>query len=143
MHQILPDLEDRAIDADLKALLQKSAKGVKKHTQILKALVESSDGKQSKHHCNGMEGLVKEAKSHVLDSDMKDGHAKDVLIIAQYQRMSHYGLAGFGAATAYAKSLELEDDEDRLETAVAEIHQADDAATKLADLAVNLKARAG
>ena len=40
-----------------------------------------------------MEGLVEEAKHHALEEDM-DGQLRDLVIISQYQRMSHYGLAG-------------------------------------------------
>jgi hypothetical protein len=54
--------------------------------------------------------------------------------------MSHYGLAGFGTASAYARALDLEDDENKLSAAVSEIHEADTMATKLAELALNLKA---
>ncbi len=140
MHQFIPHLEKHALDEDLKSLLEESAAGIKKHTQVLKDLVDANDGKHSKDHCKGMEGLIKEAAAHILDGDMKDSFAKDVLIVAQYQRMSHYGLAGFGTASAYAKALDLDDDENKLSAAVSEIHEADAMATKLAELALNLKA---
>jgi ferritin-like metal-binding protein YciE len=124
-------------------MLEKSASGIDKHTAVLKTLVESNEGKASKDHCKGMEGLVKEAKKHALDDDIEDGEVRDVIIISQYQRMSHYGIAGFGAAAAFAKALGLADDEAKLEAAVADIHKADDAASQLADRAVNLAAKHG
>ena len=51
-----------------------------------------------------MEGLVAEAKKHAIDADVEEA-LRDLVIIAQYQRMSHYGLAGFGTAAAYAAAL--------------------------------------
>ena len=54
-------------------------------------------------------------------------------IIAQYQRMSHYGLAGFGSAAAYAKALGKEDDVTQLKGIVAEIYKSDKYASKLGE----------
>jgi ferritin-like metal-binding protein YciE len=143
MQDVLSDLASDAASPKLKSMLERSAAGVAKHTKVLKALVESNDGKASKDHCKGMEGLVKEAKKHALDDKIEDGDVRDVIIISQYQRMSHYGIAGFGAAAAFAKALGLADDKTKLDAAVAEIHKADDAASHLAESAVNLAAKQG
>jgi ferritin-like metal-binding protein YciE len=51
-----------------------------------------------------MEGLVAEAKKHALDEEL-DPSLRDLAIVAQYPRMSHYGLAGFGTPAAYAEAL--------------------------------------
>ena len=56
-------------------------------------------------------------------------------IIAQYQRMSHYGLAGFGSAAAYARALGKTDQENRLKSAVSEIYKVDEIASRLAESA--------
>ncbi len=141
MQDILPELSSHASSKKLKTMLSNSASGVEKHTKVLMALVEASGGKVAKDHCKGMEGLVKECKKHALDGKLDDGDVRDVIIISQYQRMSHYGLAGFGAAAAYAKALGLTEDEAKLHAAVSEIHQADGAATQLAESAVNLAAK--
>ncbi|WP_249276671.1 DUF892 family protein [Sphingomonas baiyangensis] len=50
----------------------------------------------SKEHCKAMEGLVAEATKHALKEGPDSGPVLDVLIIAQYQRMTHYAIAGFG-----------------------------------------------
>ena len=47
-----------------------------------------------------MEGLVKEALKHTVKEAPEKGELLDIAIIAQYQRMSHYGIAGFGSAAA-------------------------------------------
>ena len=57
----------------------------------------------------------------------------DLAIIAQFQRMSHYGLAGFGTAAAYAKALGRPDDEAALKSMVSNIYQGDEIATRLAE----------
>ena len=124
----------------LKDMLTKSQEGIAKHTDVLKELIAGQDEKVSKEHCKGMEGLVAEATKHVLEEGPKKGPVLDVLIIAQYQRMTHYGIAGFGTAAAYAKALGLKDDEKKLKVATKEIYGGDEYMTKLAETSVNLQA---
>ena len=57
----------------------------------------------------------------------------DIVIISQYQRMSHYGLAGFGTAAPYAKALGMKDYATKLNHIVADIYKGDEFATKLAE----------
>ena len=109
---------------------------------MLKELIAGQDEKVSKEHCKGMEGLVAEATKHVLEEGPKKGPLLDTIIIAQYQRMTHYGIAGFGTAAAYAKALGLKDDEKRLKDATKEIYGGDEYMTKLAETGVNLQAEA-
>ena len=68
-----------------------------------------------------MEGLVAEATKHGLEEAPEKGPVLDAVIIAQYQRMTHYGIAGFGTAAAYAKALGFKDDAAKLSAATKEI----------------------
>ena len=139
MLKVLKKITSKASDAKLKDMLTKSQEGISTHTDVLKELIAGQDEKVSKEHCKGMEGLVAEATKHVLEEGPKKGALLDVLIIAQYQRMTHYGIAGFGTAAAYAKALGLKDDEKKLKAATKEIYGGDEYMTKLAETSVNLK----
>ncbi len=140
MRRALDAITPKAHDAKLKAMLEKSKTGVVKHTDMLKQLIARHDTDVKKDHCKGMEGLVAEARKHVLDEAPRKPELRDVVLIAQYQRMTHYGIAGFGTAAAYARALGLEDDNKMLEQATQEIYGGDEYATRLAELSVNLKA---
>jgi ferritin-like metal-binding protein YciE len=107
MLKVLKKITSKASDPKLKEMLTASLEGITKHTGMLKELIAGQDEKVSKEHCKGMEGLVAEATKHVLEEGPKKGPLLDVLIIAQYQRMTHYGIAGFGTAAAYAEALGL------------------------------------
>ena len=76
----------------------------------------------------------------MLEEGPDKGPVLDVLIIAQYQRTTHYGIAGFGTAAAYAKALGLTDDAKKLREATKEIYGGDEYMTKLAETSVNLQA---
>jgi Domain of unknown function (DUF892) len=47
--------------------------------------------------------------------------------------MSHYGLAGFGTAAAYANALGMNDDAAKLKSIASDIYKADDYTSKLAE----------
>lgn len=140
MKKVLKKITSKASDKALKEMLTKSQEGIEKHTEVLKELITSNDEKVSKEHCKGMEGLVAEATKHVLEEGPEKGPLLDVMIIAQYQRMTHYGIAGFGTAAAYAKALGLKDHNKKLSDATKEIYGGDEFMTKLAETSVNLQA---
>lgn len=142
MLKVLKKITSKASDPDLTDMLTRSHEGITAHTGILKNLIAAQDEKVSKEHCKGMEGLVAEATKHVLEEGPDKGPLLDVLIIAQYQRMTHYGIAGFGTAAAYAKALGLKDDAKALRDATKEIYGGDEFMTKLAETGVNIQAEA-
>jgi ferritin-like metal-binding protein YciE len=134
MQRVMKSLSQKASDKKLKDLLEKSVSGIGKHTETLKSVLEGQGGRIRKEHCKGMEGLVEEAKHHALEADL-EGPLRDLVIISQYQRMSHYGMAGFGTAAAYAGALGLKDDVAKLKAIVKDIYNADDYSSELAQRA--------
>ena len=133
MTRAVKELSGHAHDSKLKQMLEQSADGIAKHTNTIKTLIEAAGGQVKPDHCKGMEGLVTEALKHGVKEAPSDGKLQDIEIIAQYQRMSHYGLAGFGSASAYAKALGKSDDETKLKKLVSEIYKSDEYASHLAE----------
>ena len=142
MAKVVRDLADAAQDEKLADRLGASADGIEKHTKSLKQLLDDC-GESEKEHCKGMEGLVKEARKHALEADIEDTDVRDVLIVAQYQRMCHYGIAGFGTAKAFAEALGKKDHASKLDTITSEIYDADENITDLAERSINLEAKQG
>ena len=141
MLKVLKKITGKVADQGLKEMMTKSQDGISKHTDIVKELIATAGEKVSKEHCKGMEGLVAEATKHVIEEGPKKGPVLDAIIIAQYQRMTHYGIAGFGTAASYAKTLGLKDDAKKLGDATGEIYGGDEYATKLAETTVNIDAK--
>jgi ferritin-like metal-binding protein YciE len=132
MQEVMKGLGQKAKDTKLKKTLEQSVGGIAKHTETLRSLLEANGGKSGKERCQGMEGLVREARKHV-EAAAGDDELSDLAMIAQYQRMSHYGLAGFGTAAAYAKALGLKDDEAKLKGIVGDIYKADEFSSRMAE----------
>ena len=141
MSRVLKTLTAKVSDAALKDMLVKSQAGIAQHTEMLKSLLEESGEKVKKEHCKGMEGLVAEAVKHSTEEAPDKGPVLDAVIIAQYQRMSHYGIAGFGTAASFAGTLKLKDAQKRLKQATKEIYGGDEYMTKLAETTVNIDAK--
>jgi ferritin-like metal-binding protein YciE len=141
MLKVLKKITGKVDDATLKEMMAKSQDGITRHTDIVKELIAAGGEKVSKEHCKGMEGLVAEATKHVIEEGPEKGPVLDAIIIAQYQRMTHYGIAGFGTAASYAKTLGLKDDAKKLGDATKEIYGGDEYATKLAETTVNIEAK--
>lgn len=141
MQRTLKKIAPKASDEKLKDLLAKSQEGIQRHTDIVKELIAAQGEKTSKEHCKGMEGLVEEANKHVLEEGPDKGPALDAVIIAQYQRMTHYGIAGFGTAASYAGTLGLKDDQKALKQATKEIYMGDEFMNRLAETTVNIEAK--
>ena len=133
MTQVVKTMAEKAHDPKLKQTLENSIKGITKHADTLKALLAEADEEVEKEHCKGMEGLVKEAVKHTTKEAPTDGDLLDIVIVSQYQRMSHYGIAGFGSAASYAEALGMKEHVSKLKAIVADIYKSDEYASKLAE----------
>ena len=141
MARALRKITPQATNAKLTSMLKASQDGIAKHTELLKTLIEGQDEEVSKEHCKGMEGLVAEAVKHTTEEAPEKGPVLDAVIIAQYQRMTHYGIAGFGTAASYAGTLGLENAVKELDKATKEIYGGDEYMTNLAETSVNIEAK--
>lgn len=140
MLRIVQKIADKPSSEKLKSMLAKSEKGIAEHTTVLRELLAANQAEVAKEHCKGMAGLVEEARKHILEEAPDQGPVLDAVIIAQYQRMTHYGIAGFGTAAAYADALGRKEDAERLHRATKEIYRGDEYATTLAETSINLTA---
>ena len=127
-------------DADLKAKLEQAVDAIRDNNAELETIAQSHDKKASGLHCKGMEGLVEEAKKHVLHSDYADEALREAACIAQFQRMTHYALAGYGTANAYAKALGDKKGSKHLQKLLDDGYEGDRAFTELAETHINKEA---
>jgi ferritin-like metal-binding protein YciE len=128
MQRMVQEFAQRASDEKIRQLFERSVSAIAQHTQALREMVDASDASP----CAGMQGLVQEARQHALESDLPP-LLRDLEMIAQYQRMSHYGIAGFGTAAAYAEALGLNDQAQKLRSIVSDIYKGDEYSSRLAE----------
>ena len=143
MKKVLKKITTKASDASLKDMLTKSQADIETHTELLKALIASNDEKVSKEHCKGMEGLVTEARKHALEASFGSDDVRDAAIITQYQRLTHYAIAGYGCVRSFANRLELDGDGAVLQECLDNTRSGDENMTRIAESGVNQAAAEG
>ena len=130
MQKIVQEFREKATDPKVKQLFERSVTGIGEHTQELRQMIDAEDPSP----CAGMQGLVEEARRHALQSDLQP-QLRDLEMITQYQRMSHYGIAGFGTVAAYADALGISEKANKLRSIVSDIYRGDEYASQLAESA--------
>lgn len=129
---VTEELAQAAKSNDLKEALQASIKGTQEGMQSMEKLARKHGEDPGGEHCKGMEGIVAEARKHALEADFADEETQDAAIIAQYQRLAHYAITGYGTLKAWAKRLDMSDDAKVLDEATASTYRGDEDMTKLA-----------
>jgi len=84
-----------------------------------------------------MEGLVAKAKAHVLEAEFGSDDVRDAMIITQYQRMVHYGLAGYGCLVAFANRLDQDQNGPVLQSCLDQTYGGDRTMTQIATGVLN------
>ncbi|TVQ31982.1 MAG: DUF892 family protein [Geminicoccaceae bacterium] len=123
--EVTEALATAATNAELKDALNAGVAGIREGMEAIDNLVRAHGANPAAVFCLGMQGLVAEARTHALDEDIPDTDLRDLMIITQYQRMTHYAIAGYGAALLFARRLELAEDARTLETCLEETRGGD------------------
>ena len=134
---VTQSLAKAAKNDDLKKALEAGAKGITDGMDAVQKLASQHGFDPEGEHCKGMEGLVKEARAHALEEEFGDDDVRDAMIITQYQRMTHYAIAGWGCCKAFATRLGLEEDARLLDECLGNTYDGDEHMTEIATGEVN------
>lgn len=135
--KVTRELKNAANSDQLRKALEAGADGIEQGMELIKTLIENHKANPRGEHCKGMEGLVAEARAHGIEADIVDDDVRDASIIAQYQRMTHYGISGYGTASAFATRLGLTDDAEVLSQCLEDTRGGDKHMTSIASGEVN------
>jgi len=134
------NLSEIASNSELKSALERGVAGIEEGMEIIGGIVRGHDAKPTGEFCKGMEGIVKEVDAHVFNTDFDDDEVRDAMIITQYQRMTHYGIAGYGCCVAFARRLGLEDEAAKVQECLDQTYGGDREMTRIAETDVNRQA---
>lgn len=99
-----PELAGRATHPQLKRVLADEEKAGLARKQILRTIAERNDFDLQGDLCRAMQGLIEGGNQHL---DMAEGETvADLLIVAHFNRIKHYSIAGYGFALALAECLD-------------------------------------
>jgi ferritin-like metal-binding protein YciE len=127
----LPKMAKKATSKDLQQAfthhLEETKGQVKRLDQIFKLIGKKAEGKE----CHALKGLVQETAE--LMEDAKSGPVLDAGLIAGAQAVEHYEMARYGALSAWAEQLDLEDAGELLQETLEEEKAADEKLTEIAE----------
>lgn len=133
----LPKMASKASSPEL-------VKAIEKHTSETEGQVERLEkvfellGKNARgKKCEAMEGLIKEGKTIMEETD--EGAMRDAGIIAASQKIEHYEIATYGTLCTYAEMLGLDKAAKLLASILEEEKATDETLSKVAR-GINLKA---
>ena len=122
---------------DLKEALLDGVRGIERGRDTMAQLARAQNAEAAGAHCRAMEGLVAEAQDELFGTDYTDDDTRDAMIVAQYQRMAHYAIAGYGTIRAFANRLGLTAERDAAQDCLEKSYDGDRRFTEIATGHVN------
>lgn len=143
-HEILKGLkkmEAAVTSKELKSSIGKHYTQTEGQLQRLEEAFKLLGEKPARKKCDAIDGILKESES-VLEDTEAGTMVRDVAIIIASQKVEHYEIATYGSLSELAKTLELYEVSQLLETSLHEEKSADLSLTDLAISYVNKEAKA-
>lgn len=135
----LDEADNMATSFELEEMIRKHRKETKRQVKRLERIFTLIDEKPEGEQCEGIQGLIKEAKK--LAVRCKNPEVCDAAVITAIQHINHYEMAGYGTAIAYAKTLERHDIAEMLLDTLREEKTADMGLSDIAENQINPDAK--
>jgi ferritin-like metal-binding protein YciE len=137
----LPKMAKAATSGELRAAFEQHLEETRGHVDRLTEVLEGLGEKVRGKHCDGMAGIIEEAKT-ILDEDVQPD-TLDACLIAAAQRAEHYEMAAYGTLVAWANVLGHGDAAARLAEVLDEEKATDQKLNGLAEGRINQQAARG
>jgi ferritin-like metal-binding protein YciE len=134
----LPDMIEKATDAQLKQGFQTHLKETEGHVRRLEKVFQMHGEEVQGTDCPAIDGIIEETND--IASDIDDKQVLDAALIAAGQAVEHYEITRYGTLIAWAKQLGRSDCASVLAQNLEEEKATDAKLTKLAEGGVNRKA---
>jgi ferritin-like metal-binding protein YciE len=121
--EILPRMKEGASTPELAEAFQNHLQDTRKQKDRLETIFTMLHQDSHEQGSTAMEGLISEVYE-VLQGDFPS-MVKDAALIVAAQRIEHYKMAGYGAASTFADQLDYSEASDLLEESLQEVRQAD------------------
>jgi len=134
----LPDMIEKATDAQLKQGFQTHLKETEGHVRRLEKVFEMHGEKVKATNCPAIDGIIEETND--IAGDIDDKRVMDAALIAAAQAVEHYEITRYGTLVEWAKQLGRSDCASVLAQNLEEEKATDAKLTRLAEGGVNRKA---
>jgi ferritin-like metal-binding protein YciE len=116
---------------ELKEALEEHLEQTKQHVERLDRVFEILEARSGGKTCEGMEGLLKEAATHV--EEIEKGPILDAALIGALQRVEHYEIASYGTVATLAEAMGQNEIHDLLAETLQEEKDTDEKLTEVSE----------
>jgi ferritin-like metal-binding protein YciE len=134
----LPRLSRASENQDLAKAFDKHLEETRGQIERIDKIVEQLDVRLKRVKCQGMEGLVDEAREII--ETVPQGDLRDAALIAGAQKAEHYEIASYGTLCVLARQMGHTDAADLLDQTLQEEKATDLKLTELAEQGINQQA---
>ena len=130
-------MADAATSDELRRALLDAVHGIERGRDTMAQLARNQGVDAKDRHCKAMEGMIAEADDDIFGTGYGDDDVRDAAIIATYQRMAHYAIAGYGTVRSFANRLDLKAEREAAQECLDKSYDGDRRFTEIATGEVN------
>jgi ferritin-like metal-binding protein YciE len=135
----MPEMKSAATTEELEDAIDEHMKQTQRHVKRLEKVFHMIGQKPEGKRCEAMDGLVKEMKT-ILRETEENTMTRDAALIIAAQKIEHYEIASYGGLVALALTMGMERAADILDKTLAEEEMADQMLTDIAENYINVEA---
>ncbi|THU30373.1 ferritin-like domain-containing protein [Niastella caeni] len=135
----LPEIKSVATTEELEDAIEDHTQQTKRHVKRLEKVFHIIGSKPEGKRCEAMDGLIKECKTIIRETE-EGTMTRDAALIIACQKIEHYEIASYGGLVALALTMGLERAADILDKSLAEEEWNDQLLTDIAETFINVEA---
>ena len=135
----MPEMKNAATTEELEDAIDEHMKQTQRHVKRLEKVFHMIGQKPEGKRCEAMDGLIKELKT-ILRETEENTMTRDAALIIAAQKIEHYEIASYGGLVALAVTMGMERAVDILDKTLAEEEMNDQMLTDIAEAYINVEA---
>jgi len=137
--KVLPEMQSAATTEELEDAIEEHTQQTKRHIRRLEKIFHMIGQKPEGKKCEAMDGLLKECRT-ILRETEENTMTRDAALIIAAQKIEHYEIASYGGLVALAITMGMERAADILDKTLAEEEDTDQLLTDIAETYINVEA---
>jgi ferritin-like metal-binding protein YciE len=135
----LPELKSAATTEELEDAIEDHTQQTRRHIKRLEKIFHMIGQRPEGKRCEAMDGLIKECKTIIRETE-ENTMTRDAALIIAAQKIEHYEIASYGGLVALALTMGLGRAADILDKTLAEEMDTDQQLTDIAENYINVEA---
>ncbi|WP_207512647.1 YciE/YciF ferroxidase family protein [Longitalea luteola] len=137
--QALPEVKAAATTEELEDAIDDHIQQTRRHVKRLEKIFHMVGQKPEGKKCEAMDGLIKECRTIIRETE-ENTMTRDAALIIAAQKIEHYEIASYGGLVALALTMGMERAADILDKTLAEEEMNDQLLTDIAETYINVEA---